>query len=146
MPFHPISQLSNRNASDALLSFSGAPAPIIYHIALEILGAARLFRFEFDWFGWGRNARFCPLAGTSIINRAQVSFVSEGQAVRLDTNAVNVIVLPLEDLQLTQDNTLNSATGAPVSLPHRLTNTGNVAASYTLEARNAGATITIYPI
>jgi len=80
-----------------------------------------------------------PLSGTQIENRAQVTFDLDNQPVRLDSNTVRVAVLPQESLTLTANNTQGAAAGAGVSLPHRLTNTGNVATTYTLNIVNLGS-------
>ena len=77
-----------------------------------------------------------PIAGSSILNRAEVTFDVEGQSVRLDSNIVSVTVLPVEDLTLTADNDISQPPGAPAYLPHRLTNTGNIATNYTLDISN----------
>ena len=79
-----------------------------------------------------------PLSGSQIENRARVTFDLDNQSVRLDSNVVRVAVLPQESLTLTANNTQGAAAGAGVSLPHRLTNTGNVATTYALNFSNLG--------
>ncbi len=74
-----------------------------------------------------------PLAGTVISNRAYVTFESEGQPVRLDSDTVSIAVLGVPALTLTPSIERKVAPGAPVALAHRLTNTGNIATAYTLQ-------------
>ncbi|RYX83215.1 DUF11 domain-containing protein [bacterium] len=77
-----------------------------------------------------------PPAGARILNQADASYVTQGYTERITSNAVRLFVSPVEALSLVQPNTRRSAPGAPVGLPHRLTNTGNVTTSYTLSVQN----------
>ncbi|NUP99056.1 MAG: DUF11 domain-containing protein, partial [Armatimonadetes bacterium] len=61
---------------------------------------------------------------------------ASGAIVELDSNPVTVVVQPLEALVLVQDQTREAAIGTVVHLPHRLTNTGNVASVYALWHEN----------
>ncbi|WP_460890739.1 SdrD B-like domain-containing protein, partial [Ramlibacter alkalitolerans] len=96
--------------------------------------------------GWLRNLLTCwllllywaavqagaPAAGTVIRNTALASFVdtTSGNSVRLSSNTVDTVVLPLEAVTLTADQALTLASGTPFTAGHVLTNTGNVAAKY----------------
>jgi uncharacterized repeat protein (TIGR01451 family) len=84
----------------------------------------------------GTSHALAPLAGSIIRNQASVTFEIIGQPVRIDSNVVSVSVLPVEGLELTSDGNYSEPPGAPVYLPHRLTNTGNVATGYTVDAVN----------
>ena len=77
-----------------------------------------------------------PPAGTPISNQASATYELADVTVNLLSNRVQVTVAPVEGVSLTADNARQAPLGAPVSLPHRLTNTGNVATSYTLSALN----------
>ena len=77
-----------------------------------------------------------PPAGTPISNQASATYELADVTVNLLSNRVQVTIAPVEGLRLTADNARQSPIGAPVSLPHRLTNTGNVATSYAVSARN----------
>ena len=77
-----------------------------------------------------------PPAGTPISNQASANYQFGEVTIHLLSNAVSLSVSPVEELRLTADNTRNAPTGAPVALPHRLTNTGNVATFYQLSAAN----------
>ena len=83
-----------------------------------------------------------PLAGCPITNRARVTYIDtdSGYASALDSNTVRIVIQPLESLRLTRDQTVTAAPGAPVSITHHLTNTGNAISSYTLELRNVSFT------
>jgi large repetitive protein len=79
-----------------------------------------------------------PLAGSSITNTAQATFFDTDRGVNtsLSSNAVRVIVQPLEALLLTSNNTVSRSPGSFVVLPHRLSNTGNSTSSYVLTFGN----------
>lgn len=79
-----------------------------------------------------------PLAGSEIVNQASVSYVdaASGASATAQSNLVKVVVQPLEALTLTQDQSISRPAGAGFGLVHRLTNTGNVAATYTLGYAN----------
>ncbi len=74
-----------------------------------------------------------PLAGSTITNRAFVTFETEGQPVRIDSNTVSSAVTGVSALALVPSTSRRAAAGAPVSLAHRLTNTGNIATAYTIQ-------------
>lgn len=77
-----------------------------------------------------------PPAGTVISNTGTGTYVDSvtGLAVRLTSNTVNTTVSPLEALTLTNSQNLLIATAAPFAISHTLTNTGNIAASYAINA------------
>lgn len=77
-----------------------------------------------------------PPAGARILNQAEASYVTQGFTERISSNAVRLFVSPVEALSLVQPNTRRVAPGSPVALPHRLTNTGNVATSFSLSIQN----------
>ena len=83
-----------------------------------------------------------PLAGCPITNRARVTYIDtdSGYASALDSNTVRIVIQPLESLRLTRDQAVTAAPGAPVSLTHHLTNTGNATSSYTLDLQNVSFT------
>lgn len=74
-----------------------------------------------------------PLAGTTISNRAYVTFETEGQPVRLDSDTVFIQVAGVPGVALSPSLERRVSPGAPVSLAHRLTNSGNIATAYTLQ-------------
>ena len=94
-----------------------------------------LFSLVLCWSGVFARAQ-SPLAGDIISNRASVSFLIGEQSVTFDSNEVRVGVLPQEDLLLTADNEVRFPPGSSAVLPHRLTNTGNVATEYLLALTN----------
>ena len=77
-----------------------------------------------------------PPAGTPISNQASATYELADVTINLLSNRVQVTVAPVESLRLTADNARQAPIGAPVSLPHRLTNTGNVATNYSLSTLN----------
>ena len=79
-----------------------------------------------------------PPAGTAISNQATASYEFGDVTINLLSNRVQVTVAPVEGLRLTADQTREAPIGAPVALPHRLTNTGNVANFYTFNSANLG--------
>ncbi len=81
-------------------------------------------------------AQNVPLAGTPISNQATATYQLGDVTVNLLSNRVQVTVSPVEGLRLTADNDRLAPIGAPVALPHRLANTGNVAASYRFSVAN----------
>ena len=76
------------------------------------------------------HAQTTPPAGALISNQASATCDFGGVAVNLLSNSVQLTVAPVEGLQLQANQTRRAPIGAPVALPHRLTNTGNVANSY----------------
>ncbi|MDE2607368.1 MAG: DUF11 domain-containing protein, partial [Burkholderiales bacterium] len=77
-----------------------------------------------------------PVAGTVISNTAQASYVDtvSGTSTRISSNTVNTRVLPVEALTLTANQSVLVAAGAPFTLGHTLTNTGNADTHYSLAA------------
>lgn len=73
-----------------------------------------------------------PAAGVVISNTALASFLDtgSGRTVRLNSNTVNTRVTALEALTLTANQAQLLATGAPFTLAHTLTNTGNTASTF----------------
>ena len=86
--------------------------------------------------GTGASAQTLPPAGTPISNQATATYQLGDVTVNLLSNRVQLTVSPVEGLRLTADNDRLAPAGAPVNLPHRLTNTGNVAATYAFTATN----------
>ncbi len=82
------------------------------------------------------HAQNLPPAGTPISNQATASYEFGDVTINLLSNRVQITVSPVEGLRLTTDNTRIAPIGAPVVLPHRLTNTGNVTTSYLFTATN----------
>ncbi len=78
-----------------------------------------------------------PPAGARILNQAEASYITQGYTERISSNAVRLFVTPVEGLTLVQPNSRRLAPGSPVALPHHLTNTGNVATTYSLTVSNA---------
>jgi uncharacterized repeat protein (TIGR01451 family) len=81
-----------------------------------------------------------PPAGTEILNRAEASYVARGSTAPETSysNVVSVEVVAVESLSLVADQTVDRLGGAPVLLPHMLTNTGNVASDYRFTLVNVG--------
>ncbi|MCL2463467.1 MAG: DUF11 domain-containing protein [Micrococcales bacterium] len=90
----------------------------------------------------GAPAQAAPApGGAAIRNVATATYVPDGfkQSETVSSNPVQVAVLPVEALLLTQDQNANRPPNAQVTLSHLLSNTGNVASSYTLTWVNGGA-------
>lgn len=80
-----------------------------------------------------------PPAGSIIANQAVATYVDSatGLSSTLYSNRVEVQVQPREALSLTADRSiLGGSPGVGVSLPHRLTNTGNVQTVYEITFGN----------
>ncbi|RYG71110.1 hypothetical protein EON80_05785, partial [bacterium] len=73
-----------------------------------------------------------PPAGSIVRNRAFVTFETEGQPVRIDSNEVSIGVTGVADLRLVPNIERRVTPGASVALAHRLTNTGNIGTAYTI--------------
>ncbi|GAB3491403.1 hypothetical protein GCM10027399_09380 [Curvibacter fontanus] len=86
----------------------------------------------------GNPALAAPAAGSVIDNRATVRYVdgATGMSSELQSNTVRVVVQPLEAGTLVPNLTRTRPAGADVSLPHRLTNSGNAAAAFDLAVAN----------
>ncbi len=82
-----------------------------------------------------------PLAGTNLDNQARATYFDTDNGFNsiVFSNLVRVVVQPLEALTLTANQTVLRPAGGGVVLPHRLTNTGNVASTYTLTYANLAA-------
>ena len=79
-----------------------------------------------------------PLAGSSITNQAEATYLYAGYTIRLNSNEVAVTVAPVPDFSLTQNNAQRASAGSSVGFPHRIRNTGNTPSRYTLGAANLG--------
>jgi uncharacterized repeat protein (TIGR01451 family) len=75
-------------------------------------------------------------AGTVIVNTANAAFIDSatGLSVRLNSNTVSTVVTAFEALTLTGSQNMLIATGAPFTISHTLTNTGNALTSYFITA------------
>ena len=95
-------------------------------------------RFLVLLFFAASSAFAAPLAGSVISNTAQVTFfdTDSGFNSKHTSNTVRVFVQALEALTLTSDNFVSRPTGGLVSLPHRLSNTGNSTSTYALSYSN----------
>ncbi|WP_286185886.1 OmpA family protein [Acidovorax cavernicola] len=80
-------------------------------------------------------------AGIVIRSIATGTYVPNGlaQTETISSNEVIATVLPVEALVLTQDQSLSRPPASVVTLSHLLTNTGNVASTYTLALANNAA-------
>lgn len=81
-----------------------------------------------------------PPAGTVIRSIATATYVPAGltQTETISSNEVIATVLAVESLVLTQDQSVSRPPSSIVTLSHLLSNTGNVASSYTLALVNNG--------
>ncbi len=86
----------------------------------------------------GGAAWSAPLAGSVLENTARATYfdTDRGFNATLQSNTVSVTVQALEALTLTSDNTLQRSASGIATLPHRLTNTGNVSSQYVLRFAN----------
>ena len=80
-----------------------------------------------------------PAAGLRITNQATATFfdTNAGFFSTLNSNTVVVIVQPVEAVQIRPAQTFNRSPGSFAVLPYRVTNTGNVTATYALTFSNA---------
>jgi uncharacterized repeat protein (TIGR01451 family) len=80
------------------------------------------------------------VAGTVITNTAAATYLdgASGPNVRLSSNTARTVVQPLEALQLTAPESANRTPGSTFSLPHVLTNMGNVTTVYAVTVAVAG--------
>lgn len=76
-------------------------------------------------------------AGQEITNRAEISWfdTADGRTKTMFSNEAVITVAELLALELDRDNTIHATAGQQVSLPHRLTNTGNIKSDYQLEVK-----------
>lgn len=81
-----------------------------------------------------------PMAGSRLQNRATFSYISAttGFHETLQSNIVNIIILPQEALVLTSDLTVQRSPNSIVNLPHRLINTGNTSFTAAIHFNNQG--------
>lgn len=101
--------------------------PMFFRLLRKLLPFCLLLLF------WATAAQAVPTpAGTVISNTATGSFLDSvtGLSVRLASNTVNTRVTGLEALTLIANQNLLLATGAPFTISHTLTNTGNIATTY----------------
>ncbi len=79
-----------------------------------------------------------PLAGLRINNQARATFfdTNAGFFSTLNSNTVVVIVQPVEAVQIRPAQTFNRSPGSFAVFPYRVTNSGNVAATYALTFGN----------
>ncbi|MGB1309679.1 MAG: hypothetical protein ACPG47_00640 [Leucothrix sp.] len=89
--------------------------------------------------GFGAQAFAQTAAGTLIKNLATVTYEDEnGNSYSAQSNEAVVTVAPVYSATIENDNNLSGAPGQTVYFPHTLTNTGNIADSFTLAADNGG--------
>lgn len=92
-----------------------------------------------------------PPAGTLIVNQASADYNQAGIDRTVTSNIVVASVLQVAAVTLEQNNTKYGQTGATVSFPHKVTNTGNGSDSFDLTAVLTGTqdfaltNIAIYP-
>ena len=74
-------------------------------------------------------------AGIVITNRAEISWFDtvDGLVKKLYSNVAEITVADLYELDLDKDVARHAQAGQPINLPHRLTNTGNIATAYELQ-------------
>ena len=79
-------------------------------------------------------------AGTSIDNRALAAYTDTetGLPAILQSNIVSAEVQPLEALALAPNQAVQSPPGSPLTLAHRLTNTGNTPSRFQIGVANSG--------
>lgn len=80
-----------------------------------------------------------PLAGATISNRATVTYfdTDAGFAATLHSNTVLVVVNAVEAVQIRGAQVFNRLPGTFVTVPYRVTNTGNTTSTYALTFGNA---------
>lgn len=91
---------------------------------------------------WAAVGHTAPVAGVMINNTAQATYVdaTSGTAVHLNSNTVSTRVTALEALTLASNQSVTLATGAPFTISHTLTNTGNTDSTYQVTvAADAGS-------
>lgn len=82
---------------------------------------------------WVANVLAMPVPGTSIVNVGTAEYIDgSGQAQSITSNPAYVIVGEARSVDLEEDQFFPATPAQPVYYRHRLTNTGNVADSYTL--------------
>lgn len=85
-----------------------------------------------------QNVYALPSAGSEINNRAEASYIPNGYTSNevIYSNTVQATVQAVEALTLVHDRAIKSVPGAMVSLPHVLTNTGNITSIYIFSLDN----------
>ncbi len=111
-----------------------------FNTILRQCASVQRFKALLVWLLLGLSAAVAanpPSAGTTIRNEASATYVPSGfTQIETVSNAVEVTVLAVEALSLTQDQTLTRPPGMVVSLVHWLKNTGNASSSYLLNLVN----------
>lgn len=89
----------------------------------------------------GLSAAAALAAPTLIENRALMTYVdaASGLSSRLESNTVRVVVQPVAALALSAGQAIVRTPGTGFALPHRLTNSGNAAATVRLSASGGAA-------
>ena len=84
-------------------------------------------------------------AGVVVTNTATGSYVDSttGLNVRLTSNTVSTVVQAFEALLLSSNQSITLAPGIQFTLPHQITNTGNVTSTYVLNLVNAGGSFAL---
>ena len=77
-----------------------------------------------------------PQSGALVNNKATATYQSGEQFFTAESNEVQISILPQEALLLTADQSVSLPPGASATLPHRLTNTGNTPANYSVIVAN----------
>lgn len=82
-----------------------------------------------------------PPAGASLQSVATATYIPTGLTLSesVSSNLVIAIVQAVESVLLTQSQSVTRPQGSNLLLSHFLTNTGNVASTYTFDLRNGGA-------
>lgn len=89
--------------------------------------------------GFGAQALAQTAAGTLIKNLATVTYEDEnGNSYSAQSNEAVVTVAPVYSATIENDNNLTGAPGQTVYFPHTLSNTGNIADTFTAAATNGG--------
>jgi uncharacterized repeat protein (TIGR01451 family) len=86
----------------------------------------------------GQVAAATPAGGAIIHNRAEASYIPQGEMTSetIYSNTVEVKVQGIEALTLTQNQTVSLPPGATAVLPHMLANTGNITSTYIFALSN----------
>ena len=89
--------------------------------------------------GFGAQALAQTAAGTLIKNLATVTYEdANGNSYSAQSNEAVVTVAPVYSATIENDNNLTGAPGQTVYFPHTLSNTGNIADTFTIAADNGG--------
>ncbi|MGB5443171.1 MAG: carboxypeptidase regulatory-like domain-containing protein [Gammaproteobacteria bacterium] len=81
-----------------------------------------------------------PAAGSIISNQAEASYHNDasGTDETVYSNTTELVVAAVEGVSLVANLTRTVNAGDAISLPHRLTNAGNITTTYTLASNNLG--------